>query len=119
MEVTPLVYQRNQSAILVTHLGVLARKAEVGAAEARLDEFHRGLVSGPVVGPYGETSPDLDSILDTCSTRIATKRGRFLDREPRVLKQLALQELRRDMLLTIDRGWSALIMNAIPSMTQD
>ena len=92
---------------------------EVGPAEARLDEFHRGLVSGPVVGPYGETSPDLDSILDTCSARIATKRGRFLDREPRVLKQLALQELRRDMLLTIDRGWSALIMNAIPSMTQD
>jgi len=92
---------------------------EVGPAEARLDEFHRGLVSGPVVGPYGETSPDLDSILDTCTTRIANKRGRYIDREPKILKQLALQELRRDMLLTIDRGWAALIMNAIPSMSPD
>ena len=36
---------------------------EVGPAEARLNEFHGGLVLAPVVGPYGETSPNMDSIL--------------------------------------------------------
>ena len=59
---------------------------EVGPVEARLNEFQRGLVSGPVVGPYSETSPDLDAILDTCATRIAADRGRYVCRDPKVLK---------------------------------
>ena len=90
----------------------------VGLIEARLNEFQRGLVSGPVVGPYSETSPDLDAILDTCATRIAANRARYVSQDPNVLKQLALQSLRQEMLVTIDKGWAAVIINGIENQDQ-
>ena len=90
----------------------------MGLIEARLNEFQRGLVSGPVVGPYSETSPDLDAILDTCATRIAADRARYVSQDPNVLKQLALQSLRQEMLATIDKGWAAVIINGIENQDQ-
>ena len=91
---------------------------EVGPVEARLNEFQRGRVSGPVVGPYSEVSPDFAAILDTCATRIAADRGRYVCRDPKVLKQLALQSLRQEMLATIDKGWAAVIINGIENQDQ-
>ena len=90
----------------------------VGPVEARLNEFQRGLVSGPVVGPYSETSPDLNATLDTCATRIAADRARYVSRDPNVLKQLALQSLRQEMLVTIDKGWADVIINGIENQDQ-
>ena len=81
----------------------------------RVMEHNGGEILVPTVGPFGECSLDLHSLLATIATRLAEIRGRVICKKPSVLKQGYLQWMRRELVVLIDIGWSRQMFGALES----
>ena len=86
-----------------------------GPIMERVMEHNGGEILVPTVGPFGECSLDLHSLLATIATRLAEIRGRVICKKPSVLKQGYLQWMRRELVVLIDIGWSRQMFGALES----
>jgi hypothetical protein len=76
-----------------------------------------GRVLGPVVGAFGEASPDLGHLRDLCASEMASKHVEYFRMTSDQARGLFRHQLNRKWGHAIARGWSRLILDRLRDYT--
>ena len=76
-----------------------------------------GRVLGPVVGAFGEASPDLGHLRDLCASEMASKHVEYFRMTSDQARGLFRHQLNRKWGHAIARGWSRLILDRLCDYT--